>query len=282
LNASKPPLQKPEQFAPQLAARFAPRDVGVINWLGIWTLYAKEVHRFLKITMQSIVAPVVTTLLFLAVFSLAFGDRAVLGGAVPFPRFLAPGLIMMAIIQNSFANGASSLLISKIQGNIVDLLMPPLGPGELSFCFAMAGATRGLVCGAAVALGMSLFVDNSVAHIWPIVFYGVGAGLLLSQIGVTSGIWADKFDHMATITNFVITPLAFLSGTFYSIDRLPEPWYGLSQINPFFYIIDGFRYGFIDHADGALGIGIAVLVLLNAVMWICNYLILRSGWKLKT
>ena len=265
-----------------LATHLTPRDVGLLNWLGIWTLYAKEVHRFLKITMQSIVAPVVTTLLFLAVFTLAFGDRTVLDGAVPFPRFLAPGLIMMAIVQNSFANGASSLLISKIQGNIVDLMMPPLGPGELSFCFTMAGATRGLLCGGAVALGMSLFVENSVAHIWPILLYGGGAGLLLSQVGITAGIWADKFDHMATITNFIITPLAFLSGTFYSIDRLPEPWYGLSQINPFFYMIDGFRYGFIGHADGDLVLGAVILLLLNMAMWICNYLILRSGWKLKS
>ena len=267
---------------PHFSTRFAPRDVGAINWLGIWTLYSKEVHRFLKIAMQSIVAPVVTTLLFLAVFSIAFGDRAVPGSEVPFPRFLGPGLIMMAIVQNSFANSASSLLISKIQGNIVDLLMPPLGPGELSFCFAMAGATRGLLCGAAVALGMSIFIDNSVAHIWPIVFYGGTAGLLLAQIGITSGIWAEKFDHMATITNFIITPLAFLSGTFYSIDRLPQPWHGISQINPFFYMIDGFRFGFIDHADGVLAMGVVFLIFLNAAMWICNYLILRGGWKLKS
>ncbi|MDE0942887.1 MAG: ABC transporter permease [Alphaproteobacteria bacterium] len=265
-----------------MAARLQPRDVGRINWLGVWTLYSKEVHRFLKITMQSIVAPVVTTLLFLAVFTLAFGDRAVLGGEVSFPRFLAPGLIMMAIVQNSFANSASSVLISKIQGNIVDLLMPPLSAGELSFCFAFAGATRGVMCGAAVAVGMSFFVDNSVAHIWPILFYGMAAGLLLSQIGLLSGIWADKFDHMATITNFIITPLAFLSGTFYSIDRLPEPWYGLSQINPFFYMIDGFRYAFIDRADGSLVAGVIIMIVLNAVMWTTNYLVLRNGWKLKS
>ncbi|MDP6874458.1 MAG: ABC transporter permease [Alphaproteobacteria bacterium] len=272
----------PAEQAEQLENRLAPRLVGTVNWRGIWTLYAKEVHRFLKITMQSIVAPVVTTLLFLAVFSLAFGDRDVLGGEVSFQRFLAPGLMMMAIVQNSFANSASSLLLSKIQGNIVDLMMPPLGPGELSLCFALSGATRGLLCAAAVALGMVLFVDISVAHVWPILFHGLAAALLLSQIGITAGIWADKFDHMATVTNFVITPLAFLSGTFYSIDRLPEPWHGLSQINPFFYMIDGFRYGFIDHADGSLAAGIAIMIALNVVLWSANYLILRSGYKLKS
>jgi len=259
-----------------------PRLVGVINWRGVWTLYAKEVQRFLRTTMQSIVAPVVTTLLFLAVFSLAFGERDVLDGAVTFQRFLAPGLIMMAIVQNSFANSASSILLSKIQGNIVDLLMPPMGPGELSFCLAFAAATRGLLCGAAASLGMVFFVDISVAHVWPIIFHGAAAGLLLGQMGITAGIWANKFDHMATVTNFVITPLAFLSGTFYSIERLPEPWYALSQVNPFFYMIDGFRYGFIDHADGALAVGVAIMIGLNAVMWSCNYLILRSGYKLKS
>ena len=271
-----------DKLLPHTTNHLAPRDVGAINWLGVWTLYAKEVHRFLRTMVQSVIAPVVTTLLFLAIFSLAFGDRMVADGEVPFARFLAPGLIIMTIVQNSFLHCASSLLISKMQGNIVDLLMPPLGPGEVSFCLAMAGATRGLLCGVAVALAMSLFVDISVAHIWPIVFYGVSASLLLSQIGIATGIWADKFEHMAAITNFIVTPLAFLSGTFYSIDRLPEPWHGLSQINPFFYMIDGFRYGFIDRADGALIVGAAVLVLLNAAMWICNYLILRGGWKLKT
>ncbi len=259
-----------------------PRLVGVINWRGVWTLYAKEVQRFLRTTMQSIVAPVVTTLLFLAIFSLAFGERDVLDGEVTFQRFLAPGLIMMAIVQNSFANSASSILLSKIQGNIVDLLMPPLGPGELSFCLAFAAATRGLLCGAAAALGMVFFVDISVAHVWPIIFHAAAAGLLLAQIGITAGIWANKFDHMATVTNFVITPLAFLSGTFYSIERLPEPWYALSQVNPFCYMIDGFRYGFIDRADGALAVGVGIMIGLNAIMWICNYLILRSGYKLKS
>ena len=262
--------------------RLAPRLVGVINWRGIWTLYAKEVHRFLKITMQSIVAPVVTTLLFLAVFSLAFGDRNVLGGEVSFQRFLAPGLMMMAIVQNSFANSASSLLLSKIQGNIVDLMMPPLGPGELSLCFALSGATRGLLCGIAVALGMALFVDISIAHVWPILFHGVAAALLLSQIGTTAGIWADKFDHMATVTNFVITPLAFLSGTFYSIERLPEPLLTASKFNPLFYLIDGFRYGMIGHADGSLAVGAAVVLGCVAVMWLICLKILARGYRLKS
>jgi ABC-2 type transport system permease protein len=266
---------------PPTAGAPAPRLIGRVNWLGVWTLYAKEVQRFLKVGMQSIVAPVVTTLLFLAIFTLAFGDRPGMSAGVPFARFLAPGLIMMAIIQNSFANSANSLLISKIQGNIVDLLMPPLTPGELTFCFALAGATRGLVCGLAVALGMTLFVDLSVAHLWPLVFFACASGLLLAQIGILAGIWADKFDHMAAVTNFVITPLAFLSGTFYSVERLPGIWRALSQANPFFYMIDGFRFAFIDRADGSLAAGVGLLVVLNVLLWLASYGVFRSGWRLK-
>ena len=273
LSVDEPPPVDPGHLQPRL--------VGVFNWRGIWTLYAKEVQRFLRITMQSIVAPVVTTLLFLAVFSLAFGERNVLGGEVPFERFLAPGLIMMAIVQNSFANSASSLLLSKIQGNIVDLMMPPLGPGELNFCFAFAAATRGVLCGSAVALGMVFFVDISVTHVWPIIFHGAAAGLLLGQIGITAGIWANKFDHMATVTNFVITPLAFLSGTFYSIERLPEPWFALSQINPFFYMIDGFRYGFIGAADDSPILGVVVMLGMNAALGWIAFELFRRGYKIK-
>jgi ABC-2 type transport system permease protein len=260
---------------------FEPRRVGTVNWLGVWTLYQKEVERFLKVAMQAIVAPVVTTLLFLAIFTLAFGARSRMAIDIPFAQFLAPGLIMMAIIQNSFANTASSILVSKIQGNVVDVLMPPLGAGELTFCYAMAGLTRGLVCAVAVFAGMFPFVDFAVHHVWPIVLFAGGAGLLLSLLGIIAGIWADKFDHMSAVTNFVITPLAFLSGTFYSVDRLPETWRLLSHLNPFFYMIDGFRYAFIDHADGVLAIGVGLIVGLNLALWTIAVLLFRRGWRLK-
>jgi len=258
-----------------------PRRLGAVNWLGMWTLYQKEVERFLKVATQSVLAPVVTTLLFLAVFSLAFGERSAMTGGIPLPQFLAPGLMMMAVIQNSFANTSSSILISKIQGNIVDVLMPPLSAGELVLCYVLAGLTRGLICAVAVAAAMAVFVDLSLPHLWPVGVYAIAAGLLLAQLGLLTGIWADKFDHLSAVTNFVITPLAFLSGTFYSVERLPETWRMVSQANPFFYMIDGFRYGFIDRADGSLLIGVALLVGLNLAFWWLLVTLFRRGWQLK-
>jgi ABC-2 type transport system permease protein len=258
-----------------------PRRFGAVNWLGVWTLYSKEVERFLKVAMQSVVAPVVTTLLFLTVFSLAFGDRVAMTGGVPLPNFLAPGLIMMAVIQNSFANTASSVLISKIQGNIVDVLMPPIAPGEMAVCYVLAGLTRGAVCALAVGLAMLPFVDLTPQHVWPLLFFVAAAGFLLAQLGFITGMWADKFDHLSAVTNFVITPLAFLSGTFYSVERLPETFRAVSHANPFFYMIDGFRYAFIGHADGSLTAGVVLLLALNAVMWLVLIALLRRGWNLK-
>jgi ABC-2 type transport system permease protein len=188
---------------------------------------------------------------------------------------------MMAIMQNAFTNTSSSLLVSKIQGNIVDVLMPPLSAGELTFGFVMAGATRGLMVGAVVGLGFLPFVNMSLHSVAAIVFFAVAAALMLSLIGVLCGIWADKFDHMAAVTNFVITPLAFLSGTFYSVERLPDTWRVVSQLNPFFYMIDGFRYGIIGHTDGSVALGVAVLVAVDAGLWWLSYTFFKRGYKLK-
>ena len=258
------------------------RRIGRVNWLGVWTLYVRETYRFLKLPMQTILAPLITTLLFLAIFSLAFGERGGAKSGIAFTEFLAPGLIMMAIIQNSFANSATSLLISKIQGNIIDVLMPPLTPAELLFAYALSGATRGIVVALAVALGMFAFVELRLSEPWAVLYFGLGAALLMSIIGVISGIWADKFDHMATVTNFAITPLVFLSGTFYSVERLPDLLKGLSQANPIFYLIDGFRYGFIGAADGRVLVGAVMLALLNFALWGLALRLLKSGWRLKS
>ncbi len=252
-----------------------------MNWLGLWTLYVKEVRRFSKVATQTVIAPVVTTLLFLAIFSLALGGGSRQIGGIPFPEFLAPGLVMMAMVQNSFANTSSSLLISKIQGNIVDMLMPPLSPGELTLAFAAGGVTRGLAVGSAVALVMALFVPTEVHHAGFVLFHAVAASLLLSLIGILAGIWSDKFDQMAAITNFVITPFAFLSGTFYSVERLPDFWRLVAHFNPFFYMIDGFRYGFIGYADASLALGVAVLLAADVLLWILVYVWFRRGYKLK-
>lgn len=260
---------------------FAQRRIGTVNWLGLWTMYAKEVRRFWKVVTQTVVAPAVTTLLFLAVFSLAIGGtgRGVTG--VPFELFIAPGLIIMAILQNSFANTSSSILIAKVQGNIVDVLMPPLSPGELTFAYAMGGVTRGVVVGVAVTALMLLFIDLTVVAPGAVIFYGLNAALMLSLLGILTGIWAEKFDHAAAVTNFIVVPLSFLSGTFYSIERLPGAWYTASQYNPFFYLIDGFRYGFIGQADGLLAVGAAAVVALNAALWATCYLLFRRGYKLR-
>jgi len=255
------------------------RRVGPINWIGLWTLYHKEVWRFVKVSTQTVVAPVVTSLLFLAIFSLALGRSVQQIGGVSFAEFLAPGLVMMSMVQNSFANTSSSLVIAKVQGSIVDLLMPPLSPGEIVLAFAFGGLTRGLAVGLAAVSGMSLFVPILLHDVGMILFHAVAASLLLAQLGILGGIWAEKFDHIAAVTNFVVTPFAFLSGAFYSVERLPDPWHAIAHANPFFYMIDGFRYGFIGHADGSLPAGVAVLLVANGLLLWLNWHLFSIGYK---
>ena len=259
----------------------AVRTIGAVNWLGLWTLYVREVRRFIKVYTQTVAAPVVTTLLFLAIFLLALGGQARTIGGVPYTEFLAPGLIMMAMVQNAFANTSSSLMIAKIQGNIVDVLMPPLSPGELVWGFALGGATRGLVVGVVVAAVTEIFVPLHVHDLGLTVFHAVAASLCLSVLGVIGAIWADKFDHIAAVTNFIVTPLSFLSGTFYSIDVLPGAWRDVALANPFFYMIDGFRYGLTGHADSSLTLGVAVMIATNAVLIVLCHAMFKRGYKLK-
>jgi len=251
------------------------------NAIGLWTLYMREVRRFMKVYTQTMLAPVVTTLLFLAVFTLALGKFRPAVHGVPFSEFLAPGLIMMAIAQNAFANTSSSIMIAKVQGNIVDTLMPPFSPLELVMGIAFGGVTRGILVGLAVTLAMAVVVGLSISNVCLIAYHALMASLMLSLLGMIAGIWADKFDHMAAVTNFVITPLAFLSGTFYSIERLPEIGQTVAHLNPFFYMIDGFRSGFIGHADAQPWLGIAVMAAVNAVLWTVCMWMFRSGYKLK-
>jgi len=258
-----------------------PREMGRVNWLGLWTLTGKEVRRFLKVYFQTVLAPVVTTLLFLAVFALATGQSRGLVSGVPYEQFLAPGLIMMAITQNAFANTSSSLIIAKVQGNIVDLLMPPLSPLEQTVAVALGGIVRGLLVGAAVLLAMWVVIPIRNVDLPLILFHALAASLLLSLLGMAGGIWAEKFDHLATVTNFIITPLSFLSGTFYSVDSLPGMVRTLAKFDPFFYMIDGFRTGFIGHSDGSLATGIAVMIGCNVVMGFVAYRMFKTGYKLK-
>lgn len=271
--------------------RFAPRGHPVItgiNRVGLLALYMKEVRRFLKVQTQTIWAPAFTTLLFLVIFSVAMGreGREVLG--VPFATFIAPGLIVMAMMQNSFANASFSLLGGKIQGTIIDYLMPPLSPGELLAAMAAAAVTRAALVGLAVSLAMALWpgVTLHAEEPWAIVWFGLMGSVMLALIGVMTSIWAEKFDHNAAVTNFIIAPLSLLSGTFYVIANLDPLFQAVSRLNPFFYVISGFRYGFLGASD--MGSGMIVggaaggLLVLNVVLAAGTYALLRSGWKLKS
>lgn len=257
------------------------REYGWINGVGFYTLLDKEVRRFLKVYTQTILAPMVTALLFLAVFTLALGGAIREIAGVPFAHFVGAGLIMMTLAQNAFANTSSSIVISKVQGNIVDVLMPPISAGEWLAAYALAGAVRGLVVGLAVWIAMMPFVFLPIHALWAVVVYAFLGALMLSLMGVLGGIWSDKFDHIAAVTNFIVTPLTFLSGTFYSIDRLTGWWWTASHLNPFFYMIDGFRYGVTGYADSPLWMGLGVLTAVNGALWLWALVLLRRGYKLK-
>ena len=266
------------QHAETLSQRLS---TGSLNWYGAWTLYTREVKRFLKIWAQTVLGPMMTTLLFLAVFNLAIGgaDRSVAG--IPFLKFLAPGLIIMAMMQNAFANTSSSIMMAKVQGTIIDLLMTPLGATELCMGYIAGGVTRGLVAGSVLVTAVQPFVLTTPAHFGFILFHAIAACVMMALLGLLGGLWAEKFDHMSAVTNFVIMPLTFLSGTFYSVERLPELFYNISQFNPFFYAIDGFRYGFIGHADSNLMVGAVVLLVIDGALWILCYQLLARGYQIK-
>lgn len=274
------PDSQPHPPAASLAVP-SPRRYGAVNWLGLWTLTSRETRRFLKVYSQTVLAPAVTTLLMLAIFALSLRGAVQMIAGVPYPIFLAPGLIMMAMVQNAFANTSSSLMIAKLQGNIVDSLMPPLSATELTLGFAAGGVIRGLVVGLSVGVALLPFVSIHLAHPGYVIFYAAAASLLLSQLGVAGAVWGEKVDHVQAVTNFVVSPLAFLSGTFYTIDRLPQPWHGLALWDPFFYMIDGFRYGFIGRAEANLTLGVAVLVVANLGMFALCHWMFRTGYKLR-
>jgi len=245
------------------------------------TLYIKELRRFTKIPGQTILAPAATTLLFMVIFSTAIGNSRNEYILTDFKSFLFPGLIMMTIIQNAFMNNSSSLLMSKVQGNIVDLLMPPISNFQIIVSFILVGVTRGLTVAIAAAIFMLPFVQIEIYSFIVVLFFAVISSAILSLIGLLTGIWADKWDHLGTIDNFIIIPLSFLSGTFYSIKILPEFIQKLSLFNPFFYMIDGFRYGFIGSSDVNIMTSIQILMLCFIILLFFSYLILQSGYKLR-
>ena len=259
-----------------------PRKIKGMNKVGLFTLVQKEVGRFVNVYTQTVVAPVITTLLFYAVFALAFGGITRTIGDLPYLEFLVPGLVMMTMVQNAFANTSSSMVIGKVAGSIVDIIMPPLSPLEMYLGYVIGGILRGLIVGVVVAIFVALFVGLNIHSVLHIIGFAILGNMLLASIGLAAGIWSQKFDHIAAVTNFLVTPLTFLSGTFYSITQLPEFWKGLALYNPFFYMIDGFRYGFIGHADGNVTTGLFVLLIANVMITALTLRMLKTGYKMKS
>jgi len=256
-----------------------------VNWGGLRTLYVKEVRRFFKVQLQTVWAPAITTLLYLIIFTVALGGKgrtAVMG--VPFADFIAPGLIVMGMLQNAFANASFSLLVGKIQGTIVDYLQPPLSTTELLAGIVGASVTRAFCVGGAVWLAMALWpgIHVTPAHVWAVLWFGLLGSAFLSFLGVLTSIWAEKFDHAAAVTNFVVAPLALLSGTFYSVEKLAPAFRTVSHFNPFFYIISGFRYGFLGVSDSPVTLGSGIVLAIDVVLGLICYTLLRRGWKLKS
>jgi len=253
-----------------------------INWIGFYTLYKKEILRFLNVWIQTVFSPVVTLVLFLAVFTVALGlnRNNVLGQE--YGVFILPGLICMQILQNSFANTSSSLMIAKVQGNIVDILFPPLSAMEVTAAMLLGAITRGLIIGFFSVLVVIPFAHVPVYNVSIIFLFALLGSSMLACLGFITGLWAQKFDNMATVTNFIIIPLSFLSGTFYSIQNLHSVFYYISHANPFFYAIDGFRYGFLGQADGSIVIGFFYLTIINLALWFICYILFKKGYRIKS
>ena len=260
----------------------APRAYRGFNRPGFRTLYLREVKRFWKVGTQTLAAPVVTSLLYMMVFVVAVGGTRPAVGGVAFATFIAPGLIMMTILNNAFANASSSLLQAKVNGLVGDFMTPPLTPLEHVAGFALGAATRGLLVGAVTWIAVLPFANLPLTHLWAVLYFAMVASMILGMLGIMAGLWAEKFDHMAAVTNFIIMPMTFLSGTFYLVDRLPEPFRTASHFNPFFYLIDGFRYGFIGTAEGSLLTGVGMTAgIVVAFACVCLWMF-ESGYKLKT
>ena len=259
-----------------------PRAYDGVNWEGLKTLYLREVRRFWKVGTQTLAAPVVTALLYMMVFVVAVGPNRKMVEGVSFGTFIVPGLVMMQILGNAFSNSSSSLLQAKMNGLIGDFLTPPLSPMEQVAGFALGAATRGIAVGAVAAAAVLFFAPVQIVHLWAILYFGLGASLIMGLLGIVAAIWSEKFDHIAAVTNFVIMPMTFLSGTFYLVEGLPEPFRTISHFNPFFYLIDGFRYGFIGSADGSIGVGAAMTAVLILALTAVCWRMFATGYKLKT
>ncbi|MTH35370.1 multidrug ABC transporter permease [Paracoccus limosus] len=270
------PLQSRPGFRQMGVRRF-----GRVNWLGLYTLSRREIMRFMNVWQQTIFAPLMTSALFVVVFALALGRSRGEVMGLPYLAFLGPGILMMTVIQNAFANTSSSIISAKMQGNIVDTLMPPLSAAEILTGYLTGAVVRALIVAVAIGAGMALMLGQGIAHpLWALAFVLLGA-VLMGGLGLLSGIVAQKFDQMAAITNFIVTPLSFLSGTFYSVEALPEPFRTLAHWNPIFYLIDGARYGIAGVSDAPPLRGLVVCALTVAlVVWLA-WRWIASGYRMK-
>lgn len=286
------PLAETAQPAGSPYEAFGERRFGAVNWLGLWTLYQKEVRRYLNVATQTVLAPIITTLLYLTVFLVAFSNmgREVMmeGQTIAYAAFLPPGLIMMAVLSNAFQNSSSSIIIGKVQGTLTDVLMPPLSAAELTVAFVAGAATRGLMVGAITGLTIAGFMWWSgtpfqMINFASVLYFAVCASIMLGAIGAIAGMWAEKFDQLAMISNFVITPLTFLSGTFFSVRKegLPGWVADASAANPLFYLIDGFRWGFIGVSDAPVVRGLVISTVLTVALCFATYRLFKRGYKLK-
>jgi ABC-2 type transport system permease protein len=252
-----------------------------MNLIGFISLYNKEVKRFLKVYNQTLISPIINSLLFLAIFMLAIGKRITTIGDLPFAIFMAPGLITMVMIQNAFANSSSSMTMSKVLGHITDFLIPPLSARTITFAIALAACTRGVIVAVIAYFAIRIFVPLQIDHIFIVILYAFLISYMLGLIGLLCGLYSNSFDQMAMVTGYIITPLSFLSGTFYSINSLPQFWLTVSHFNPFFHMIDGVRYGFTSYHDGNLMLGFCYLLGLNIVLTIISILWIKSGYRIK-
>jgi len=248
---------------------------------GFATLFYKEMLRVKKVAFQTLLAPILTSLLYLLIFSHVLERHVQVYPGVGYTAFLIPGLVMMTVLQNAFANSSSSLIQSKITGNLVFVLLAPIGYWEFFAAYVSAAVVRGLVVGTGVYLAALWFAPPVIHHLlWVVVFALLGSALL-GSLGIVAGIWAEKFDQLAGFQNFIIMPLTFLSGVFYSIHSLPPFWQGLSRFNPFFYMIDGFRYGFFGVSDVSPWLSLGVVAVFSAAMAGVTLALLKAGYKLR-
>ena len=252
-----------------------------MSWIATFTLFKKEISRFSKVWMQTVVAPVVTAMLYLLVFGHVLEGRVEIFAGVSYSAFLIPGLLMMTVIQNAFANTSSSLIQSKVMGSLIFIMLPPFSEFEFFLAYVGAAIVRGLAVGFGVFLLAVFYVKVPIDNIFIVIAFAILGSYVMGALGMVAGIWAEKFDQIAAFQSFIIMPLTFLSGVFYSIKSLPPVWYELSKWNPFFYMIDGFRYGFFGQSDQPILVSFAAMLIAAILLTVICIWMFRSGYKLR-